>query len=292
MKNMFVTRGKKELLAKLIAIPLAALIGSHYIFGKRFPWESGYRFPLIPFCTIALIMTVVWYANSKVFERLDRILPFHHDPLRRLVRQFLEGASITLLLYIVIYFLITWLIFRGTPTLSGFTTGMLVCIVIASLVNGVYVLTYLLHTVSFEKDQSAEAIQAALLSIKTAPQVRHKVVLETGNKTTILEDNEIAYAYSSGGNVWVINTNGQKLLTNYDSFGKLEPQLSTTTFFRLNRQYIVHHQAIRVVKEEVNRKLCIHLTPVFQPNVNQEQIIVSRYRAAEFRKWFAGLQQH
>lgn len=289
---MLAIRGKKELLAKLIAIPLAALIGSHYIFGKRFPWEPEYQFPLIPFCTIALIMTLVWYANSKVFERLDRIIPFHHDPLRRLVRQFLEGASITLLLYTVIYFLITCLIFRSTPTLSGFTTGMLVCIVIASLVNGVYVLTYLLHTVSFEKDQSAEAIQAALSRIKTPLETLSKIALETGNKTTLLEDTEIAYAYSSGGNVWVIKTDGQKLLTSYDSFAKLETQLSGAAFFRLSRQYLVHHQAIRTVKEEVNRKLCIQLTPGFQPNANHERVIVSRYRAAEFRKWFASLQQH
>ena len=289
---MLAIRSKKELLAKLVAIPLAALLGAHYIFGKRFPWETGYQFPLIPFCMIALIMTTVWYANSKVFQRLDRILPFHRDPLRRLVRQFLEGASITLLIYSVIYLFITWLILGFTPTLTGFTTGMLVCIVISSLVNGIYVLAYLIHTVSFEKDQSAEAIQAALSRIKTSVETLNKIVLETGNKTTVLEDTEIAYAYSSGGNVWVIKTDGQKLLTNYDSFAKLETQLSGAAFFRLSRQYLVHHQAIRTVKEEVNRKLCIQLFPVFQPNANQEQVIVSRYRAAEFRKWFAGLQQH
>lgn len=289
---MLAIRSKTELLAKLVAIPLAALLGSHYIFGQRFPWEPGYQFPLIPFCMIASIMTTVWYANSKVFQRLDRILPFHRDPLRRLVRQFLEGASITLLIYSVIYLSVTWLILGFTPTLTGFTTGMLVCIVISSLVNGIYVLAYLIHTVSFEKDQSAEAIQAALSSIKTSVETLNKIVLETGNKTTVLEDTEIAYAYSSGGNVWVIKTDGQKLLTNYDSFAKLETQLSGAAFFRLSRQYLVHHQAIRTVKEEVNRKLCIQLIPVFQPNANQEQVIVSRYRAAEFRKWFAGLQQH
>ena len=288
---MLAIRGKKELIVKLFVIPFAATVAAHYIFGKRFPWEPDYQFPLIPFCTIALIMTVVWYANSKVFQRLDRILPFHRDPLRRLVRQFLEGASITLLLYCVIYLFITWLILGFTPTLTGFTTGMLVCIVISSLVNGIYVLAYLVHTVSFEKDQSAEAIQAALSRIKTPVETLNKIVLETGNKTTVLEDTEIAYAYSSGGNVWVIKTDGQKLLTNYDSFAKLETQLSGAAFFRLSRQYVVHHQAIRTVKEEVNRKLCIQLTPVFQPNANQEQVIVSRYRAAEFRKWFASLQQ-
>jgi len=295
---MLPIHGKKELGAKLIAIPTAALIASHYVFSRRFPWQPDYAFPLVPFCTVMFIMTTVWFANVQIYKRLDKILPFHRDPLRRIFRQFVEGGTVTVALFITVYTLLSFVVFGGSPSLAGFTSGLLVCTVISSLVNGIYIAAYLVNTISFEKQQSVHAIELAVrqLTRQEKPMVpteapKRNIIIETASKTLALEATEIAYFYSSGGMVWLMKKDGQKLLTNLDSFAKIEAQLPEPTFFRLNRQYIVHWQAVRSVAEAVNRKLTIQVIPAFQSNFESTSITVSRYRAAEFRKWFAQLTQ-
>lgn len=86
--------------------------------------------------------------------------------------------------------------------------------------------------------------------------------------------------------VLLIKADGQQLTTAYNSFSKLESQLSSAVFFQLNRQFIVNLNAIRSVQDDVNQKLLVTLAPALHKSQSHEQVVVSRYRSAEFKKWF------
>ena len=62
---------------------------------------------------------------------------------------------------------------------------------------------------------------------------------------------------------------------------KLEEQLDPRQFFRLNRKFIVSIQAIQQVKPYFNSRLKLSVLGAPQ----QEEMVISRDRVAEFRQW-------
>jgi DNA-binding LytR/AlgR family response regulator len=64
------------------------------------------------------------------------------------------------------------------------------------------------------------------------------------------------------------------------SLDEIEQEVDKTVFFRINRQFIVNYSSIRQVHAWFNGKLKVWLSPAIE-----EEIIVSRLKAAEFRRW-------
>ncbi|MBC8155214.1 MAG: LytTR family transcriptional regulator DNA-binding domain-containing protein, partial [Bacteroidetes bacterium] len=77
----------------------------------------------------------------------------------------------------------------------------------------------------------------------------------------------------------------RRLTTNYDSLNSLVNRLPPNRFFQISRQFIVHLDAVRTVRDDVNRKLTITLEPALSPGLPAGQVTISRYRSAEFRQW-------
>ena len=69
------------------------------------------------------------------------------------------------------------------------------------------------------------------------------------------------------------------------SLDKIEQSIPSQFFFRLNRQYIVHRNAVKGFNKIENGKLNVLLLPAFYL---PEQIQVSRAKAPEFKTWFQG----
>lgn len=271
--------------ARLLLVPVAAFIASHVVFYKHYPYEVDYQFPWPFFLTVATVMLSCWEVNLAVFRHLDQRFPFYRNPGKRIQLQILLGGIATLLTFAVVFPISIRLYSGHWPTLPLFTSGIFVCTTIATVVNGGYVGLYLLQTIYFEKQQTATepAIDQKAASKAATPI---GVLIETSNRQLRLLVDEIAYFYSTGGVVLLVKADGQQLTTAYNSFAKLEPQLSASVFFQLNRQFIVHLNAIRSVQDDVNQKLLIELAPALHKNESAEQVMVSRYRSAEFKKWF------
>lgn len=67
------------------------------------------------------------------------------------------------------------------------------------------------------------------------------------------------------------------------SLDELEQEVDRTLFFRINRQFIASYPSIRQVHTWFDGKLKVWLSPAIE-----EDIIVSRLKAAEFRRWLGG----
>ncbi|MGM9510482.1 LytR/AlgR family response regulator transcription factor [Larkinella sp. GY13] len=271
----------------LILVPLLATIASHVVFYRHFPWQSAYRFPTANFLTVATVMLSCWSVNVLIFRHFDRRLSFSYNPTRRIGRQFVVGGLATLLTFSVVFPCAIRLYSGFWPNSIQLASGIFVCITIATLVNGGYVVLYLLQAFRLEKQSATEAINRKLNHLQPLgqPVLDPALLIDAGSRQFRLRPDEIAYFFSTQGVVLLVKTDGQQLTTNYNSFSRLESLLPEGYFFQLNRQFIVSLAAIRTVQDDSNRKLRVTLTPALHRNQPEETVTVSRYRNAEFKKW-------
>lgn len=82
--------------------------------------------------------------------------------------------------------------------------------------------------------------------------------------------NEIVYAYLADGRQYVVEF----------TLEQLERELNPSLFFRANRQFIINKTAVDAVEYFFNGRLLVKVHPL-----PQEQIIVSKAKAMDFRKW-------
>ncbi|CAN5595293.1 LytTR family DNA-binding domain-containing protein [soil metagenome] len=120
---------------------------------------------------------------------------------------------------------------------------------------------------------------------KSNPVNRYKdrFLAKVGTRTFFIQADEIAYFYADNKTVYLADREGNRFIINY-SIEKLEPQLDPYYFFRINRKMIVHSKMIDVIRPYYNNRLKIALKnlPV------TGDMIVSRERAAAFKKWAEG----
>lgn len=287
---------RQHIVLRLITIPVAALVASHVVFSRVLPGESGYQFPWAYFLTVATVMLACWEVNLFVFRWLDNRLPFWQNPIQRLTRQILLGGSATLLTFVIIFPLAQRLYTHHWPATPTMLKGLAVCVTLASLVNGGYVGLYLLQAFFAERRKNAQHVSGAGMSQPPNEDVPLSspalVAVDVPNGQLRLPIDRIAYFYSTGGLVLLVKTDGQQVTTRYSSFAQLAPGLNKQYFFQLSRQFVVGLGAVRGVQDDVNRKLVVRLVPALHKQQAHQEVVVSRYRSLELRKWLQDSAVH
>ena len=90
---------------------------------------------------------------------------------------------------------------------------------------------------------------------------------------------DIAYAYIENGVVKLVSHNQQMYFPD-KTLEDLESELDPQDFFRLNRQFLVHRNAISNITQYFNGKLIVTLRPAVK-----ERVLVSKARARDFKEW-------
>jgi len=67
------------------------------------------------------------------------------------------------------------------------------------------------------------------------------------------------------------------------SLDQIEKLLDRNTFFRINRQFIIHIDAIKKIMAYYNSRLILQL----QPQVDAD-VVISRERVVDFKNWLEG----
>lgn len=88
-----------------------------------------------------------------------------------------------------------------------------------------------------------------------------------------------AYIYIDEGIVKGVTTENKTYIID-KKLEDIENDLDPTFFYRVNRQFIVHKDAIANIKYYFNGKLILNISPTFK-----EQIIISKAKSSEFKKW-------
>ncbi len=108
---------------------------------------------------------------------------------------------------------------------------------------------------------------------------KSRFLLKNGSKLISVPVENIMYFHASDKLVFVYTRDKNKFVIDY-SLDELSKMLQPNKFFLLNRQFIANLDAIQNIHTYFNGKLKVELIPAIN-----EEIIVSREKAPEFKAW-------
>lgn len=111
-------------------------------------------------------------------------------------------------------------------------------------------------------------------------QKKNRFLIQKGNHFEFINIDDIAYISSENSLTFLYAFSGKKHLY-ANSVEGLKRALDATVFFQINRGQIININTIEKIYPYFNQRLKLNLVPPFQ----QTEIIVSRSRVAEFKKW-------
>ncbi|MBI2427683.1 MAG: response regulator transcription factor [Ignavibacteriales bacterium] len=106
----------------------------------------------------------------------------------------------------------------------------------------------------------------------------NRLVVKRGTDFVSLKTDDVAYFYTEHKIVFLIGNDGKRYIID-KPLAELENELDKN-FFRVNRKYLVHINAVVRFKPHEKGKALVDLTPA----VNEE-VIVSQENASAFKRW-------
>ncbi|MDY8136751.1 LytTR family DNA-binding domain-containing protein [Aquimarina sp. 2201CG5-10] len=113
-------------------------------------------------------------------------------------------------------------------------------------------------------------------------QYKNRFLVSIGNHIHSIKSEDISFFFAEGRDAYLITESQKKYMIEY-TLESLEKLLAPKTFFRVNRSFIVHINAIRDVMVYSNRRLKLSLNQKLD-----KEVVVSREKVTDFKKWFEG----
>ena len=110
-------------------------------------------------------------------------------------------------------------------------------------------------------------------------EYKTRFLVKVGDRLEPVSVHDVDYFFAEDKLNFLVTNYGKKLIIDH-SLDELEKQLNPADFFRLNRQYIVSIHSIGNIYTHFNGKLKVQVK-----GLEKEEILVSRERAGEFKKW-------
>lgn len=203
----------------------------------------------------------IGYLNFKYFEKKH----FNERINIRILLHFLFSTlGYITIAYLIVYFSVIGLM-DGNYNIYGFFTGFSVTILISSIAIAVL----------FGKN---------IYELHKMISINGKLKVKQGGKITLVDYGEIAFIHSENKIVYIVKTDGTSIITDF-TLNEVEAKISEQSFFRANRQIILHTRSIEEVQSIENGKLLISVKP-FISDQNPFQINISRYKKQAFLNWF------
>jgi two-component system LytT family response regulator len=127
--------------------------------------------------------------------------------------------------------------------------------------------------------QTWEQLVSQINSSGVQAAFRDRFLVKQGERFFSIDTSEIAYFFSKGKVSFIKSKNGKQYFVNY-TLDQLEKMLSPKIFNRINRQLIASAGSVVQINSWFNGKLKLVLSPPFD-----EEVVVSRDKAREFRQW-------
>ena len=108
---------------------------------------------------------------------------------------------------------------------------------------------------------------------------KRRFLIKRGTDYISVKTEDIAYFYAAHKLVCMVDNRNQKFILD-QSLAEIETQVDPAQFYRINRKYFVHQNAIKKIKSYPKSKLQLEL----EPAVN-EDIIISQENVGAFKAW-------
>lgn len=108
---------------------------------------------------------------------------------------------------------------------------------------------------------------------------KRRFLVKRGTDYISIKTEDIAYFYAAHKLVCMVDNRNQKFILD-QSLAEIEKQVDPAQFYRVNRKYFVHQNAIKKIKSYPKSKLQLEL----EPQVS-EDIIISQENVTAFKEW-------
>lgn len=132
------------------------------------------------------------------------------------------------------------------------------------------------------RPSAATAISIEQLAEEFMKRNSTRFIGKINNQLVYVKAQDIAYLHFSKGMTVATTVTNQRFPLDY-SLDQIEKMLDRNVFFRINRQFIIHIDAIKKITTYYNSRLILQLAPYVDTDV-----IISRERVAEFKNWLEG----
>jgi two-component system LytT family response regulator len=109
---------------------------------------------------------------------------------------------------------------------------------------------------------------------------KERFTVHVGRSVMLVPQQEVA-CFVKEEIIYLVNHEGKKLITDYRSLDEIEELLNPAEFYRANRQYILQLVFIESFRSDDTGKIHVRVK-----GVKMEDVIISKEKAADFRKWF------
>jgi two-component system LytT family response regulator len=109
-----------------------------------------------------------------------------------------------------------------------------------------------------------------------------RFLIRMGQHLRLVRQQDIAYFYTADKITFLMTREGRKYPVDY-TLENLEDMIDPALFFRINRQFIIHLDAIQQMHTWTKARVKIELTPAFP-----EEVIVSTEKSPGFKRWLEG----
>jgi DNA-binding LytR/AlgR family response regulator len=106
------------------------------------------------------------------------------------------------------------------------------------------------------------------------------ILIRKGTEFIIIKLNDIAYFFAENKICNVIGKNNSRRLIIAKPLSEIETMVSAHDFYRVNKNYLVHIDAIDKIKSLQKGKVEIFLKPGLQ-----ERLLVPQSKTQDFKKW-------
>jgi hypothetical protein len=222
--------------------------------------------------TIDTIMGyLAWLLARRIIIWLDKKLPYSPNPGKRILIQLLLTLIAGCGTIIFLTESVNWIATSHPVPRSFYTTDIFIISIWFFVVNGIYIGLHYFNL-----------WQASEMQRKKEAEVRMAgFTVSSARKDEILDFTNILGFYIDGEYSVVVTAANKKVLVD-SSLDKVEKNLPSSFFFRLNRQFIVHRQVVTGYEKVENGKLNVLLK---QTDHLPSNIQVSRTRAPGFKTW-------
>ncbi|MBA6155702.1 LytTR family transcriptional regulator [Tenacibaculum sp. S7007] len=243
-----------------------SIVINHFTAPENFPFNRNYQFPLIPIIASIIggsVAIIIAYFNFKYFK--SKYFSEKINSKTLLLFLFSTLGYVTIF-YIPFYYVSNFLV-NGKVDYNFYylLNGLLVSLLIDT------VLISLLFSSDIYKLHKLNSIQGILK-------------VQQSGKITLVKHSEIAFMYSENKIVYIVKTDGTLIMTDF-TLNEIENKVNEQSFFRTNRQTIIHPRSIEQIQSIENGKLSVLLKPAIS-NEESLQINISRYKKQAFMNWF------
>lgn len=200
-------------------------------------------------------------------KTLDRYLPWQVDQNKRLIVQLVTITPIVSFFTLLVNELSEAIIYTGRIDPRFYSFDMVVAMVLILMVQFIYIA---LHFLPHKPEHIASEVNSV-----------RQIKVSQGTTTKIVRETEMLAAFVSSDLTYVLDRNCKRFLCN-EPLKELEENLSGK-FFRANRQFIISREFVLGFKSLEYGKIEVQL--VCEDKLTPENIIISRKKAAMFRKW-------